>query len=43
MGPELTNFFFIQNSAFSTGIASLYVYQPSFVAFACKAAPLGPE
>ena len=33
----------IQNGVFSIRNTSLYVYQPSFVAFACKAATLGPE
>ena len=33
----------IQNSGFSIRITSLYVSQPSFVAFACKTATLGPE
>ena len=35
--------FCIQNSAFSTRIASLYGSQPSSVVFACKTATLGPE
>ena len=33
----------IQNSDFSIRITSLYGSQPSFVAFACKTATLGPE
>ena len=33
----------IQNSDFSVRITSLYVSQPSYVAFACKTATLGPE
>ena len=33
----------IQNSDFKIRITSLYGFQPSFVAFACKTAPLGPE
>ena len=33
----------IQNSDFSIRITSLYVTQPSFVAFACKTVTLGPE
>ena len=35
--------FCIQNSDFSTRITSLYIYQPSFVAFICKTAPFGSE
>ena len=35
--------FCIQNSAFSTRIASLYGSQPSSVVFALKTAPLAPE
>ena len=35
--------FGIQNSAFSTRIASLYGSQPSSVVFALKTAPLAPE
>ena len=35
--------FCTQRSVFSTRITSLYVSQPTFVAFACKTAPLGPE
>ena len=33
----------LQNSDFSIRINSLYGSQPSFEAFACKTAPLGPE
>ena len=33
----------MQNSAFSTRIASLYGSQPSSVVFACKTATLAPE
>ena len=33
----------MQNSDFRSRITSLYVSQTSFVAFACKTAPLGPE
>ena len=36
-------FFCIQNSDFSTRIASLYWSQPSSVVFACKTATLWPE
>ena len=32
-----------QSSDYSTRITSLYVPQPSFVAFACKTATLGPQ
>ena len=35
--------FYIQNSDFSIRITSLYGSQPSFVAFACKTATLGPD
>ena len=41
--PDLNFVFCIQNSDFSTRIASLYWSQPPFVAFACKTAALGPE
>ena len=33
----------IQNRAFSIRITNLHVSQPSFVAFVCKTASLGPE
>ena len=35
--------FCTQSSDFSIRITRLYVPQPSFVAFACKTATLGPE
>ena len=35
--------FCTQSSDISTRITSLYVYQPTFVAFACKTATLRPE
>ena len=34
---------YIQNSVFNIRITSLYGSQPSFMAFACKPATLGPE
>ena len=44
MGPiPRLCFFCIQNSAFSTRIASLYGSQHSFVGFACKTVTLEPE
>ena len=43
LGPDITYGFCTQSSDFSTRITSLYVPQPSFVAFACKTATLGPE
>ena len=33
----------MQNNVISIRITSLYVSQPSYVAFACKMATLGPE
>ena len=41
--PAIISGLCIQNSDFSITITSLYVSQPSFVAFACKTATLGPE
>ena len=41
--PDLTYGLFIQNSDFSTRIATLNGTQPSSVVFACKTATLGPE
>ena len=51
IGPSLHLWFctfktvplYIQNSDFSIRITNLYGSQPSFVAFACKTATLGPE
>ena len=34
---------YLQNSDFSIRITILYGSQPSFVAFSCKTATLGPE
>ena len=41
--PALIYGFCMQNRDFRTRITSLYGSQPSFMAFACKTATLGPE
>ena len=41
--PAIICGFVYKNSAFSIRITSLYGLHPSFVAFACKTATLGPE
>ena len=41
--PAIICGFVHKNSAFNIRITSLYGSQPSFVAFACKTATLGPE